>query len=202
MRKFEKVKRIEEEIELPKRSTKNSAGYDFYAVEDVVIEPVTHIGFRVGAVAEMIHKNIKPTLVKTGVKAEMMHNEFLMLANRSSNPKKGLILANGVGIIDSDYYSNEDNDGEIMFAFINVGADPVTIKKGDKIGQGIFMKFFKTEDDEAEGERTGGFGSTDKEAEYREESLRARAKARLRNRTESEKMHDEFYDEEVKYLND
>ena len=144
MRRFERVKRIEEDIRLPERSTKNSAGYDFYAIEDTDIIPA----------------KFKPVLVKTGVKAEMMPNEFLMIANRSSNPKKGLILANGVGIVDSDYYGNPDNDGEIMFPFINIGNDTVEIRKGDKIGQGIFMKYGVTDDDEADGERVGGFGST------------------------------------------
>lgn len=163
MRKFEKVSRIED-VKLPERATKNSAGYDFYAIEDVVIEPVKHVDsmYSIGLAfaQDVVHKNTTPTLVKTGVKAQMFHNEFLMLANRSSNPKKGLILANGVGIIDSDYYNNADNEGEIMFAFINIGSDPVEIKKGDKLGQGIFMKYYTTEDDEAKGERTGGFGST------------------------------------------
>lgn len=165
MRKFEKVKRIEEDIRLPERSTKNSAGYDFYAIEDTTVKPIEHyVETRVGMYndvgALVWHENLKPTLVKTGVKAEMMHNEFLMLCNRSSNPKKGLILANGVGIVDSDYYGNPDNDGEIMFPFINIGNDTVEIRKGDKIGQGIFMKYQTTDDDMADGDRVGGFGST------------------------------------------
>ena len=162
MRKFEKVKRIEEDIKLPERSTKNSAGYDFYAIEDTDIKPRrTDVESLPGQGKIIVrHSNYKPTLVKTGVKAEMMHNEFLMLCNRSSNPKKGLILANGVGIVDSDYYGNPDNDGEIMFPFINIGNDTVEIRKGDKIGQGIFMKYYTTDDDMADGERTGGFGST------------------------------------------
>lgn len=120
MRMFLKVKRIKENIKLPERSTKNSAGYDFFAIEDVEIMPAY----------------AKPTMVKTGVKAKMEDGEFLMLANRSSNPsKKDLILANGVGIIDADYYGNPDNDGEIAFAFYNVGDEPVVIKKGEKLGQ-------------------------------------------------------------------
>ena len=106
------------------------------------------------------YETFKPTLVKTGIKAYMPNDEYLMLCNRSSNPKKGLILANGVGIVDADYYSNPDNDGEIMFPFINIGNDTVEIRKGDKIGQGIFMKYKTTDDDMADGERTGGFGST------------------------------------------
>lgn len=163
MRKFEKVKRIEEDIKLPERSTRNSAGYDFYAIEDVKVKPISHATYTSMEIEfrpRTVHSDIRPTLVKTGVKAEMMHNEFLMLCNRSSNPKKGLILANGVGIVDSDYYGNPDNDGEIMFPFINIGNDTVEIRKGDKIGQGIFMRYQTTDDDMADGERTGGFGST------------------------------------------
>ena len=74
--------------------------------------------------------------------------------------KKGLVLANSVGIIDKDYYGNEDNDGHIMFAVWNFKAEDVKIEKGERIGQGIFQKYLVTDDDSAEGERTGGFGST------------------------------------------
>ena len=110
--------------------------------------------------------DIKPTLVHTGIKACMEDDEVLELYNRSSNPKKlGLILANSVGVVDADYYNNPDNDGEIMFAFYNFKPWSVTIKAGDKIGQGVFKKFLRPTincivNDE---ERTGGFGSTDKE---------------------------------------
>lgn len=149
MAKFEKVKRIKEEIKLPERSTAHSAGYDFFAIEDIDVLPV--------------YENPKPVLVKTGIKCQMNEDEFLMLANRSSNPgKKALILANGIGVIDTDYYGNEDNDGEIMFAFYNVSGRPVHISAGEKIGQGIIMKYIKTEDDNADGVRSGGFGSTGK----------------------------------------
>ena len=93
----------------------------------------------------------------------MKENEYLMLANRSSNPgKKGLILANSVGIIDADYYENPDNDGHIMFAFYNIKEEDIEIKKGDCIGQAIFMPFLISDNDSAEGIRTGGFGSTSK----------------------------------------
>ena len=87
----------------------------------------------------------------------------MILANRSSNPmKKGLILANSVGIVDKDYYGNKDNDGHIMFAFYNVYDEDITIKKGEAIGQGVFSKYLVVDDDKSEGERKGGFGSTDK----------------------------------------
>lgn len=147
-RGFEIAKGFEElQINLPKRTTKNSAGYDIEAAEDCVI-PAFNLGQ-------------KPTLVKTGLKAYMKSDEVLILANRSSNPgKKGLILANSIGVVDSDYYGNKDNDGHIMFAFYNIKSEDIEIKKGERIGQGIFQKYLITDNDLAEGERTGGFGST------------------------------------------
>ena len=150
MRGFEVAKGFEDKnINLPERKTKYSAGYDLESAEDVIIEP-----FKMGGA---------PTLIKTGLKAYMEDDEYLMLCNRSSNPKKkGLILANSVGIIDKDYYGNTDNDGLIMYAFYNIKEEAVTIKKGDIIGQAIFMKYLITDNDNASGERTGGFGSTDK----------------------------------------
>ena len=106
---------------------------------------------------------IAPTLIKTGIKAYMQPDEMLCLYNRSSNPKKkGLILANSVGIVDKDYYGNPDNDGHIMFAFYNIKDVDVEIKKGECIGQGIFEKYLVADADEATGERKGGFGSTNK----------------------------------------
>lgn len=110
-------------------------------------------------------KVMRPTLVPTGVKANMNEDEALFLYNRSSNPlKKLLFLGNGVGVIDSDYFENPDNDGHIMFQFVNLGLFPVTLKKGERIGQGVFMPFLKTRDDNAGGKRTGGHGSTSEEA--------------------------------------
>jgi dUTP pyrophosphatase len=148
MRKFEKVSRVSEiDFEMPKRSTAGSAGYDFYCIEDIVIQPYT-----LGS---------DPVLVPTGVKAYMYDYEFLMLVNRSSNPKKKkLVIPNSIGIIDSDYVDNQDNEGEMFFAFYNLSNEPVTIKKGEKLGQGIFTGFYITHDDVATGDRTGGFGST------------------------------------------
>ena len=93
----------------------------------------------------------------------MGDDEVLYLYNRSSNPKKkGLILANSVGVVDKDYYGNPDNDGHIMFAFFNIKDEDITIKKGEAIGQAIFSKYLVTDDDQAKGKRQGGFGSTDK----------------------------------------
>ena len=71
----------------------------------------------------------------------MQKDEFLAMYNRSSNPiKNKLILTNGVGVVDSDYYNNPDNEGEIAFQFTNNGYDDIVIKKGERIGQGIFQK--------------------------------------------------------------
>ena len=148
MVKFEKVKRIKGDIKLPERSTLNSAGYDFFASEDIIFNP------------ESI------TRVFTGVKCELMPNQVLILANRSSNPsKKGLVLLNGIGVVDADYYGNPDNDGEIAFEFYNMLNESVEIKKGEKLGQGLILAFDKTEDDfisDPYKTRSGGFGSTGK----------------------------------------
>ena len=108
-----------------------------------------------------LRRGIKPTLVPTGIKAYMLEDEKLDLYNRSSGPiKKSLVVTNGVGLVDSDYYENPDNDGHIMFQVINYGKTDVVIKKGERIGQGVFTKFLKVDSD-VEGEtRTGGHGST------------------------------------------
>lgn len=149
MRKFEFVSRMNGvaigHAKLPERSTAISAGYDFYNPEEVEIQA----------------GQIK--YVKTGVKAVFPEGEMLMLCNRSSNPKKkGLVLANGVGIVDSDYYNNPENEGEIAFAFMNITNEPVVIEAGEKLGQAIFVKFGIVDDDNAEDSRIGGFGSTGK----------------------------------------
>ena len=109
-----------------------------------------------------LKKMFKPVLVPTGVKAYMGDEEVLILANRSSNPlKRSLILANGIGVIDADYYGNEDNDGHIMGQFINFGSEAVFIKKGERIFQGMFQPFLIADNDVAGGKRVGGHGSTD-----------------------------------------
>lgn len=148
VRGFEIAKGFENKgINLPVRKTKYSAGYDIEAAEDVIIPS--------------FKKGMNPTLIKTGIKAYMEDDEVLFLYNRSSNPKKkGLILANSVGVIDKDYYGNPDNDGHIMFAFFNVKDEDVEIKKGEAIGQAVFQKYLVTDNDDAQGERVGGFGST------------------------------------------
>ena len=150
VRGFEIAKGFEDQgIQLPVRKTKYSAGYDIEAAEDTIVPS--------------FKKGMNPTLIKTGLKAYMQEDEVLMLYNRSSNPKKkGLILANSVGVIDKDYYGNPDNDGHIMFAFYNIKEEDIVIKKGEAIGQGVFQKYFTVDNDSAQGQRMGGFGSTSK----------------------------------------
>ena len=147
-RGFEVVEAYKDKgINLPVRKTKFSAGYDVEAAEDITI-PVYEYG-------------MKPTLVPTGIKAYCEADEYILLANRSSGPKKGFILANSVGIVDGDYYNNPDNEGHIFFAFFNFSGQPLEVKKGDAIGQALFHKFYTVDNDTSEGERAGGFGSTD-----------------------------------------
>ena len=131
---------------IPKRATKKSAGYDFFNPTTITIEP----------------KAIQ--IIKTGIKAKFPDDLQLKLYNRSSNPKKkGVMLANGVGIVDADYYENPDNDGEIGFMFYNFTNNPTTFEAGEKLGQGVFEKYFTlTNEVEITSERSGGFGSTGK----------------------------------------
>lgn len=103
----------------------------------------------------------KLTLVPTGIKCKLEDDQVLHLYIRSSCPLNHyLFLGNGTGVIDSDYYNNEDNEGHIFFQIINLSPFNIVVKKGDIIGQGEITRFCKTDDDEADGVRTGGFGST------------------------------------------
>lgn len=117
--------------------------------------------FTLDKVAE-ITKGYRPTLVSTGMKCQLDPGTYLELSVRSSCPLKyWLIMGNSVGIIDSDYYNNPDNEGEIFFQIINLFPFPIQLKKGDTIGQGIIKRYETTDDDHAGGPRMGGFGSTD-----------------------------------------
>ena len=148
-RGFEVIKGYEDkDITLPIRKTARSAGYDIEAAEDIVIP--------------MYKPGCKPTLIPTGLKAYCEPDECLLLLNRSSGPKKGFLLANSVGLIDSDYYGNVDNDGHLFFAYFNCTNHDIEVKKHDVIGQGMFTKFLVVDNDNATGERVGGFGSTSK----------------------------------------
>ena len=148
MRKFEVVK--EESIQygvkpnkMPQRATKHSAGYDIYSPIDAVIEP----------------KSMQ--MIWTNIKAQFETDEVLLLCVTSGMGKRGIMVANTIGVIDCDYYGNVGNDGNLGFRLYNFSNEPYVIKAGDKIGQGIFMKYL-TVDNEAEitTERVGGFGST------------------------------------------
>lgn len=148
MREFKIVKdecrKNEGEIILPRRSTSGSAGYDF----------VTPVDIKIGAHCES-------DLIFTDVKAIMNQDEFLQLHIRSSlGIKKALMLANTTGIIDSDYANNPDNDGNIGFKLVNYSNTPVEIKAGEKVFQGIFVKYLTTDNDNTNISRDGGFGST------------------------------------------
>ena len=150
IRGFEIAKGFEDMgINLPERKTKCSAAYDIEAAEDVVIPS--------------FKKGMKPTLIKTGLKAYMQDDEVLYLYAKSSGfSKKGIMLSNAVGIVDGDYYENEDNDGHIMFSVINMKDEDIVIKKGDAVGQALFSKYLKIDGDNATEIRKGGFGSTSK----------------------------------------
>ena len=155
MRKFEKISKSEflkdvpdanyDDIILPKRSTLNSAGYDFYSVISFTLSP----GER--------------RVIPTGIKVSMNSNEFLSIYIRSSlGFKWNIRMCNQVGIIDADYYNNSENEGHIFVCLMNEGDKVLEIKKGDRIVQGIFMPFLITDDDETTDIRLGGIGSTNK----------------------------------------
>ena len=135
-----------EEIKLPERATINSAGYDFYCPVDLEIQP---------------NEKVK---IFTDVKAKMFDYEVLFLIIRSSmGINKELTLMNSTGVIDSDYYSNEKNDGNIILAIRNDGNEIVKIQKGDRIMQGIFLNYLITSNESEKNllkKRNGGLGST------------------------------------------
>lgn len=103
----------------------------------------------------------KVDLVPTGIKCYLPHGYYLQLSVRSSlSLKHWLIMANGIGVIDADYYDNPDNEGHIYFQLINLGQYPIIIKKGDCFGQGIILPYNVTNEDNTTATRVGGFGST------------------------------------------
>ena len=177
MAKFEKVSRYaDKEIAMPVRKTGLSAGYDLVAAEDYIIPSAFQMcaeATNVWPVGEDEYVTLeqmsgftketgyKPTLVSTGMKCKLEPGTFLQLSVRSSSPLKyWLMLANGVGIIDADYYNNPDNEGEIFLQIYNLSPFNIQIKEGEAIGQGIILPYNVTEDDIVMGDRVGGFGST------------------------------------------
>lgn len=156
MCKFEKVsidefskyydKTLYEEYDLPKRMTSHSAGYDFFAIEGFTIKP--------GEIKK----------IPTGYKATFGNDEMLMILVRSSMGfKYNVRMTNQVGIIESDYYNNIDNEGHMFVSLQNEGDRDFVVKKGEGYAQGIFTKFLICDDDVITNERKGGLGSTNKE---------------------------------------
>lgn len=137
-----------EQFELPRRSTKYSAGYDFFSVIDFTLQPG------------------EKRTIPTGVKVFMGEQEMFMLCVRSSQGiKYNVRLANQVGIFESDYYENPKTDGHVYVCLQNQGDSEYTIKKGDRLCQGIFIPFLVSEEEEKiETVRSGGIGSTDEGA--------------------------------------
>lgn len=143
VRGFELVKDAPADTILPRRSTKGSAGYDFYAPYDIILTP---------------HSCSK--LVFLNVKAYMQPDEKLQMYIRSSLAVKSNITLETSGLIDSDYYSNPDNDGNIGVKFRNNGDAPIIITKGTRCCQGVFGKYLVADGDDVNETRTGGYGST------------------------------------------
>lgn len=144
-RGFEIVQSFKDKnINIPVRKTNKSAGYDIEAGEDKLV--------KAGEIS----------VIATGLKAYMQDDEYLGIHIRSSLAfKKHLNLVNSQGVIDADYYNNEDNEGHIMIGLINFGQEDVKISKGMRIAQGIFYKFLTIDNEEDIGViRNGGFGST------------------------------------------
>ncbi len=130
---------------MPRRGTRHSAGYDFVTPVDLTVLP-----------GELVR-------VATDVKAYMQPGEVLQIYVRSSAGLRGLMLANTVGIVDADYYGNPDNDGNIVLALRNLGAEPFEAHAGDRIAQGVFMPYLLADGDDgfSSGEvRSGGYGHT------------------------------------------
>lgn len=144
---FEKVSYADNGI-IPTRNDKASAGYDFYIPNgnDIIIAP-----------KEVV-------VLPTNIKVCMEEDEALLLYVRSSiGIKRGLVLANGTGVIDSSYYNNEDNEGNIACALYNYTDTPQVIKPGERVMQGVFTKYLKIDNDQPlNEERVGGIGSSGK----------------------------------------
>lgn len=140
------IKKIYDEIQCPKRATKGSAGYDFYAPVDITLEPNQTIN------------------IPTGIRVRIDDGWVLKCYPRSGlGFKFRLQLNNTVGIIDSDYY-NSDNEGHIFAKLTNCTNEnkTVSVEAGKGFMQGVFVEYGITVDDDADGQRNGGFGSTSK----------------------------------------
>ncbi|OGN01362.1 MAG: dUTPase [Candidatus Yanofskybacteria bacterium RIFCSPHIGHO2_02_FULL_41_29] len=139
-----KIKRFDKELPLPEYKTAGAAGFDLYAREKTTINP--------GAVG----------YVPLNVALETPRDHFLILAVRSSTHKLGLMPANGIGIGDSDFRGDED---EYKIVLLNFTKKSVTVERGSRIAQGLFVKITKAkwqEVDKMSSKTRGGFGSTGK----------------------------------------
>lgn len=138
-------KELYDSYELPKRATKASVGYDFFAMKDYKIEP-----------GEILK-------IPTGYKAKFGQDEALLLFVRSSMGfKYNVRMCNQVGLIESDYYNNDSNEGHMFVALQNEGDETYFINKGDAYTQAMFINFLICDDDNVQSKRQGGFGSTNK----------------------------------------
>lgn len=147
LRGFALVKGAPADAKLPTRKTKGSAGYDFYLPCDVHLEPFGD-----------------SPIIQTGVKAYLPENEVLLLFIRSSvGIVKNITLSNNVAVIDSSYVDNPENEGNIGLRLHNNSALSVDLKKGERIMQGVFVKYGVVDGDNVTEERKGGIGSTGKE---------------------------------------
>lgn len=156
MRKFEKIsfKQFKKDIidskesynsyNLPVRHTNCSAGYDFESILSFELQP--------GEIKK----------IPTGIKVQMNQDEMLMIVVRSSTGfKYNVRMCNQVGIIESDYYNNSSNEGHMWIALQNEGTEVFKVEAGDRIAQGIFVKFLTVDEEEKiDNERNGGLGST------------------------------------------
>ena len=135
-----------ENLKLPKRATSGSAGYDFYLPVNIKVYPGDTL------------------LIPTGIKAELDKSKVLEIYPRSSlGFKYRMKICNTVGIIDADYYNNENNEGHIMIKIENCGDSPIELAAGSAFAQGIIKEYFLVDDDEPiEKVRKGGMGSTSK----------------------------------------
>ena len=131
----------DKEIQLPTRGTSKAAAYDFYSNDTYTVEPN------------------KIAKIWTDVKAYMGDDEVLLLDVRSSMGGK-FMLANTLGVIDADYYSNEKNDGNIGVFLLNISDETLTINAGDRIAQGMFFNYLIADNGNTDAVREGGFGST------------------------------------------
>ena len=149
MRYFEVVndemrKHPQSEIKLPERGTKTAVAYDVFSPIDFEVKPLERF------------------MLWSDIKAKFNDDEALLINVRSSMGKHGIMLANTQGWVESDYYENESNDGNLGLMFMNLGSETWKVKKGDKVGQCMFIKYLTSENGNTDIIRTGGYGSTDK----------------------------------------